>query len=109
MNCPNCEKELSRRRADCHVECECGSIVILPHGERYSLCGTLKRIAQRHGVAFDGADSIGGGVAIAEAIEGVGDAVKALGAVFKSGGNGGGGIWRGGHAAKQVMKRGGAN
>jgi hypothetical protein len=101
MNCPYCQKIMFRRLAEAHAECECGSIAIPPQRQAQSLGSMLNGIAKRHGVAFNGS-SLSGGIAIAKAVEGIGDAVKALGAVLKGGGDG---VRGAGHARIQPKKK----
>jgi hypothetical protein len=104
MNCPNCQQALSRQLGEMHCECGCGSIVILPHGQAHRLGGTLKRLAKRHGVAFDGSD-LRGGIAVTKAIQGVRDAVKAFATEVKGLGDLQPWVGLGGHKSKQITNQ----
>lgn len=102
MNCPACDQAMSRRLYQRHYECACGSIFI-PHATksvRDSLCGLIQGLAKNHGMAFKGTDPVRGGVTVAQALDGVGNAIQTLGAVLKGFSDGEKGVGLCGHEGK---------
>lgn len=96
--CLVCGAEMARAYGSAVCTCPfCGSI-FLPlggrlYGERDRIRAGIERLLEGGSKRLDGAH-LGGGVAIAEALNGVGDALKTLSATLKAVGNGmeGGGV-----------------
>lgn len=98
--CPACAKPMTRQLNERHYVCECGSIYIPTHGVGDRLSRTLDGITKRHGKTFNRPDAARGSVTIAKSLKAVRDAVEALGAAIKGGGDLNEGVGFGGHAGK---------
>lgn len=101
MNCPSCNHELCRALRQRHYDCPgCGSVFVPAEGISDGGGRVVERVPKGHAVPFDGADSVGHGVTVAQALKRVSDAIEAFAAVLESLGDDHEGIGFGRHGAK---------
>lgn len=104
MHCPSCGQGLCRELHQRHYHCRgCGSVFIPPQGIRDGGGRVVESLLKGLAVPLDGAEAVGHGVTVAQALQRVSDTMEAFAAVLKGLGDGDQGIGLGGHDAKSVQ------